>query len=67
MGLGFCGIWGQNPQLPEVIGGLEDSPPEARKYGNGAPALGNFCNFLIKITYFFKFYIFFNFLIFLIF
>jgi len=56
MGLGFGGDWGRNPQLPEAIGGLGASPPEARRSGNGAPALGDFCNFLIKITYFYAYF-----------
>jgi len=50
----------RNPQLPEAIGCLGDSPPEARRSGNGAPALGDFCgdfcNFLIKITYFYAYF-----------
>jgi len=53
MGLGLGEVWGRKPQLSEAIGVW---PPKARGSGNGAPALGYFCNFLIKITYFYAYF-----------
>jgi len=38
----LAGVWGQNPQLPEAIRGL----------GANLSALGDFCNFSMKITIF---------------
>jgi len=56
MGLGFGGVWGRNPQLPKAIEGLGVSLLKARDSGNGALALGDFCNFVIKITYFYAYF-----------
>jgi len=53
-GWGLAGSRGGTP-TSEAIGGLGASPTEARGSGNGAPALGDFYNFLIKITYFYAY------------
>jgi len=52
----LAGVWGWNLLLSEDIWGLRALPPEARRSGNGDPVLGDFCNFLIKITYFYAYF-----------
>jgi len=56
MELGFGGVWGRNPQLPEAIGGLGASPPEARGSGNGSPALGDFLQFFNNNNIFYAYF-----------
>jgi len=50
MGWGLAGSGG-GTQLPEAIGSLRASPPEAGGRERG-PSAVDFCNFLIKIIHF---------------
>jgi len=49
-------VWGRIQPL-EVIGGLGAKPSTAGGWGSGGKALGNFCNFLIKITHFYAYFV----------
>jgi len=54
-GWGLAGSGGGTPSFRRPLGGLGDSPPEARGYGTG-PSAVDFCNFLIKIVYFYAYF-----------
>jgi len=51
------GVLGGPPEAIRSLGrSSQHQTPEARDLGTESPALGDFCNFLIKMTHFFAYF-----------